>query len=63
MNRRVFFGLVLAAVPVKAIASDRLRNAIDELEKAARAAYGEIRFEAALEEIERTPLIISARRA
>ncbi len=63
MNRRVFFGLVLAAMPVKALASNRLQAAITELEKATRAAYGNIEFEAAIEETDRSPLLILARRA
>lgn len=63
MKRRVFLGFVLASAPVKSIASDRLKGALDELEKAARAAYGNIEFEAAVNEIERTPVFILVRRA
>lgn len=63
MKRRVFLGFVLASAPVKSIASDRLKGALDELEKAARAAYGDIEFEAAVNEIERTPVFILVRRA
>lgn len=63
MKRRVFFGVVLAAAPVKSIASDRLRGALDELEKATRATYGNIEFEVAVNETERTPVFIRVRRA
>ena len=63
MKRRVFLSFVLASAPVKSIATDRLKCALDELEKATRAAYGNIEFEAAIDESERTPLLISARRA
>ena len=63
MKRRVFLGFVLASAPVASIASDRLKGALDELEKAARAAYGNIEFEAAVNEIERTPVFILVRRA
>ena len=60
MKRRVFLGFVLASAPVKSIASDRLKGALDELEKAARAAYGELRFEVSLDESKCAPLIVQA---
>ncbi|SOC83079.1 hypothetical protein SAMN05421890_1523 [Ensifer adhaerens] len=63
MKRRVFLSFVLASAPVKSIAADRLKRALDELEKATRAAYGNIEFEAAVNETERTPVFIRVRRA
>lgn len=63
MRRRVFLSFVLASAPVKSISSDRLKRALDELEKATRAAYGNIEFEAAVNETERTPVFIRVRRA
>jgi len=60
MKRRVFLGFVLASAPAKSIASDRLKGALDELEKAARAAYGEVRFEVSLDENKRAPLMVQA---
>ncbi len=63
MKRRVFLSFVLASAPVKSISSDRLKRALDELEKATRAAYGNIEFEAAVNETERTPVFIRVRRA
>lgn len=63
MKRRVFLSFVLASAPVKSISSDRLKRALDELEKATRAAYGNVEFEAAVNETERTPVFIRVRRA
>lgn len=63
MKRRVFLSFVLASAPVKSISSDRLKRALDELEKATRAAYGNIEFEAAVNESDRTPVFIRVRRA
>lgn len=63
MKRRVFLSFVLASAPVRSISSDRLKRALDELEKATRAAYGNIEFEAAVNESDRTPVFIRVRRA